>query len=67
MNTTQQPPIQATTALPPGYSDRLVVAFQHPSHETRIELIDAITDELVTKGICRPRGEYLIQPRGLMS
>jgi hypothetical protein len=59
--------IQATTALPPGYSDRLVVAFQHPKQEERIAQIDAITDELVTKGVCRPRGEYLIQPRGLMS
>ena len=66
MNITK-PPMQASTALPPGYSDRLRSAFCHPDPEVRVEIIDSITDELVRQGICRPRSEYLIQPRGLMS
>lgn len=62
-----RPPIQASTALPPGYSDRLRSAFCHPNQETRIEIIDSITDELARKGICRPRTAMEILPLGQLA
>lgn len=58
-----QPPTQATTALPPGYSDRLRGAACHPDPWVRMELIDSITDELARNGICRPRTSLEILPR----
>lgn len=58
-----QTPTQATTALPPGYSDRLRSAASEWDQDERIAKIDSITDELARKGICRPRTSLEILPR----